>query len=132
MKLAESIGAGTIGLDWVQVHPTGLVDPGNPTADSQFQNKSDVELAAKIRREVVKDSTLSTYAHNVKIITQDGHVTLRGPVASDVEKQKIETIAKQVAGADKVTNRMENSTTNSKEGDPKNVINDTHDPKFTR
>ena len=106
-------------------------DAANPTADSQNQNKADVELASRIRREVVKDSTLSTYAHNVKIITQGGHVTLRGPVASEIEKQRIETIAKQIAGAEMVTDRLENATTGAKEGDPRNT-NDAHDLKSTR
>ena len=61
-------------------------DAGEATADSQKQNKSDVELAAAIRKAVVKDDSLSTNAHNVKIIAIDGMVTLKGPVKSDSKR----------------------------------------------
>jgi osmotically-inducible protein OsmY len=54
----------------------------------------------------MNDKSLSTYAHNVKIITQDGQVTLKGPVRSESEKQTIETKATEVAGANKVTNDL--------------------------
>ena len=60
----------------------------------------------KIRRAVVEDKSLSTYAHNVKIIAQDGKVTLKGPVRSEDEKQAIEQKAKDVAGADNVVNEI--------------------------
>jgi osmotically-inducible protein OsmY len=56
---------------------------------------------------VVKDKSLSTYAHNVKVISQNGMVTLKGPVKSEEEKQAIEAKAAQIAGADKVTNQLE-------------------------
>jgi osmotically-inducible protein OsmY len=55
----------------------------------------------------VKDKSLSTYAHNVKVIVQGGAVTLKGPVRSDEEKQSIEAKAGQVAGTDKVTDQIE-------------------------
>src|ERR1700755_37811 len=58
---------------------------GEPTADQQKENGSDRELARKIRRAIVQDKSLSTYAHNVKIIALDGMVTLKGPVRSDEE-----------------------------------------------
>ena len=54
----------------------------------------------------MNDKSLSTYAHNVKIITQEGQVTLKGPVRSENEKQTIATKATQVAGANKVTNDL--------------------------
>ncbi len=73
-------------------------DAGEATADQQKQNKSDVELAASIRKAVVKDDSLSTNAHNVKIIAIDGMVTLKGPVKSEVEKAAVEKIAVSVAG----------------------------------
>ena len=62
-----------------------------PTADQQKENSSDRELARQIRRAVVKDKALSTDAHNVKIIAQNGTVTLKGAVKSDEEKQAIES-----------------------------------------
>lgn len=70
-----------------------------PTAGQQKENPSDREITRKIRRAVVRDKSLSTYAHNVKIITQDGAVTLRGPVRSEAEKKNIEAKAAEVAGA---------------------------------
>ena len=65
---------------------------------------SDRDLAKKIRQAVVGDKTLSTYAHNVKIVAQDGQVTLKGPVRSEAEKTAIEVKATEIAGAGKVTN----------------------------
>jgi hyperosmotically inducible periplasmic protein len=78
-----------------------------PTADQQHESSSDRELAQKIRRAIVKDDSLSTYAHNVKVIVQNGAVTLKGPVRSKQEKQAIETKASEIAGAGKVTNQIE-------------------------
>lgn len=78
-----------------------------PTADQQKENSSDRELARQIRRAVVKDKALSTDAHNVKIIAQNGTVTLKGAVKSDEEKQAIESKATEIAGAGKVTNEIQ-------------------------
>jgi hyperosmotically inducible protein len=82
-------------------------DSAQPTADQQKENKSDREIARQIRQAIVKDKSLSTYAHNVKVIVQGGAVTLKGPVRSDEEKQSIEAKAGQVAGTDKVTDQIE-------------------------
>jgi len=60
----------------------------------------------------MKDKSLSTYAHNVKIIAQNGLVTLKGPVTSDDEKKAIETKAAAVVGQDKVTSELEVKPTN--------------------
>jgi len=68
------------------------------TADQQKNSKSDVELAAEIRRAIVADKTLSTNAHNIKVIVQDGKVTLKGPVASKDEKATLERKAGEVLG----------------------------------
>ena len=78
-----------------------------PTADQQKENQPDREIARKIRQSIVQDKTLSTYAHNVKIITQDGMITLKGPVRSDEEKTAVEAKAAEIAGADKVTSQLE-------------------------
>ncbi len=61
-----------------------------PTADQQKENQSDRELTQQIRRAIVQDKSLSTYAHNVKIISEDGMVTLKGPVRSEEEKTAVE------------------------------------------
>lgn len=60
-----------------------------PTADQAKENRSDREVMQEIRKAVVGDKSLSTYAHNVKIIAQDGKVTLKGPVRSEEEKNAI-------------------------------------------
>ena len=78
-----------------------------PTADQQPANKSDTEITRDIRQAIVSDKSLSTYAHNVKIITQNGAVTLKGPVNSDEEKQTVASKAAEVVGGpDKVTNQL--------------------------
>lgn len=77
-----------------------------PTADQAKNNKSDLKLMKAIRREIVKDKTLSTDAHNIKIVAQDGKVTLEGVVASDAEKTAIEQKAGGVAGAANVTDNL--------------------------
>ncbi|HZV90350.1 MAG TPA: BON domain-containing protein [Candidatus Binatus sp.] len=77
------------------------------TADQQKMNPADRTITQKIRKAIHEDSTLSTYAHNIKIITQDGKVTLRGPVRSEDEKSNIEAKAVVVAGQGNVTNQLE-------------------------
>jgi osmotically-inducible protein OsmY len=80
--------------------------PGAVTADQQKMNMSDRDLTKKIRQAVMADKSLSTYAHNVKIVSQNGTVTLKGPVRSDVEKSTIEAKATEIAGADKVKSEI--------------------------
>lgn len=82
-------------------------DQGSPTADDQKSNPADRAISQKIRKAIHEDKTLSTYAHNIKIITQDGKVTLRGPVRSQEEKENLEAKAISVAGPDNVTNQLE-------------------------
>ena len=77
-----------------------------PNADQQKMNPADRAITQKIRKSIHEDTTLSTYAHNVKIITQDGKVTLRGPVRSDDEKNIIQSKAVAVAGEENVTNSL--------------------------
>src|SRR5207253_717927 len=77
-----------------------------PTADKAKNNKGDLKLEKQIRREIMKDKSLSTYAHNVKIVARDGKVTLRGPVKSDADKTAIEQKATEIAGAGNVTNEL--------------------------
>jgi hyperosmotically inducible protein len=79
---------------------------GAVTADQQKEKASDRELTQKIRRALVQDKTLSSYAHNVKVIAQGGQVTLKGPVRTEEEKRTVETKAAEVAGPGHVTNQM--------------------------
>ncbi|MDZ4821137.1 MAG: BON domain-containing protein [Planctomycetota bacterium] len=81
-------------------------DDAAKTPINQNENAADVKMTADIRKKVV-DTKLSINAHNIKIITQNGQVTLRGPVDSADEKQQLESIAKEVAGPGKVDNQLE-------------------------
>jgi len=76
------------------------------SADKQPNARSDVDLTARIRRSVMDDKSLSTDGHNVKIVADNGSVTLSGVVPSDAEKMKIEKKAASVAGKDRVTNNI--------------------------
>jgi len=78
-----------------------------PTADQQKENMSDRDLARAIRHSLVEDKTLSSKPHNVEVIAQNGTVTLKGPVASEPEKQAVEERAAQIAGPDKVTSELQ-------------------------
>jgi hyperosmotically inducible protein len=82
-------------------------DQTNPTADQQKMNPADRAITQKIRKAIHEDQSLSTYAHNIKIITQDGKVTLRGPVRSEDEKTNLQAKAVAVAGEENVTNQLE-------------------------
>ncbi len=77
-----------------------------PTADRQKDNPSDRDLTKQIRQSIVKDKSLSRYAHNVKIIVQNGAVTLKGPVRSEEEKSAIEQKASEIVGKDKLTSEL--------------------------
>jgi hyperosmotically inducible protein len=76
------------------------------SAEDQTNSKADRDITAKIRKSIVGDKDLSTYAHNVKIITQNGAVTLKGPVKSADEKQKVMSYASNVVSPDKITDEM--------------------------
>jgi hyperosmotically inducible protein len=84
--------------------------PEATTAGEQSSTKSDVALTRKIRRAVVKDSSLSMLAHNVKIVTANGNVILRGPVNTEAEEIVIVSKAKAIAGAGNVDNQLEVKT----------------------
>ena len=77
-----------------------------PTADQAKNTVSDRDLMQKISKSIVDDKSLSTYAHIVKIISQNGKVTLKGPVRSEEEKNAVEQKAAEIAGAGNVTNEI--------------------------
>jgi hyperosmotically inducible protein len=77
-----------------------------PTADQAKNTVNDRDIMQKIRKAVMDDKTLSTYAHNVKIISQHGKVTLKGPVRSEEEKATINRLATGVAGEGNVTDQI--------------------------
>ena len=98
--------AGSVAMAQKAPDNTAVNKGQQPTADNQSGRMSDRQITAKIRRDLVSDKELSTYGHNVKIITQSGRVTLKGPVHSAEEKQAIEARAANVAGQDKVTDQL--------------------------
>jgi len=77
------------------------------TSGDQSNSSEDVKITATIRRAIVKDHSLSSTAKNVKIITADGTVTLRGPVKNEAEKTKIAELAQSSAGNAKIDNQLE-------------------------
>jgi hyperosmotically inducible periplasmic protein len=82
-------------------------NPAQATADKQKMDPADRALTARIRKAVMADKSLSTYAHNIKIISQNGTVTLKGPVRSDTEVKSLMAKAVEAAGsADKVVNQL--------------------------
>jgi osmotically-inducible protein OsmY len=82
-------------------------DDATKTSGDQSENEQDRKITQEVRKAVTSDDTLSTNAQNVKIITQDGKVTLRGPVKNQKEKADIEAKAKQIAGVKNVDNQLE-------------------------
>jgi hyperosmotically inducible periplasmic protein len=77
------------------------------TPEDQKETKKDIKITAHIRKAVVKDKSLSIDAQNAKIITRNGMVTLRGPVANEAESKTLEKIAKKTRGVVKVDNQLE-------------------------
>ena len=82
-------------------------DTNNLTPGDQGNTQADIDLTQRIRKALVRDTTYSTTAKNIKIITVDGKVTLRGPVNSDSEKSGIESLAKNIAGDGNVDDQLE-------------------------
>jgi osmotically-inducible protein OsmY len=83
-------------------------DDNSKTATSQSNSQKDIDVTAEIRRRILRNDNMSVNARNVKIITEEGgKVTLKGPVASEDERKTIHDIARDVAGADQVTDQME-------------------------
>jgi hyperosmotically inducible periplasmic protein len=87
---------------------TNQSDSSNTTAsaDHQSNGAGDLNLTARIRKSVLADKSLSTYAHNVKIVAVNGNVTLNGVVRSDQEKSAIEMKAEAVAGKGNVVDDL--------------------------
>jgi osmotically-inducible protein OsmY len=80
---------------------------GIVTPTDQGESAEDRRITADIRKSVMADSALSTNAHNCKIVTRNGAVTLRGPVDTQAEKDAIEKAAKAVTGVTSVQNDLE-------------------------
>jgi hyperosmotically inducible periplasmic protein len=77
------------------------------TSGDQSNSSADLKITQAIRQSLMKDSELSTTAKNIKIITNDGQVTLRGPVKNAQEKAKIDQLAKSAAGGAKIDDQLD-------------------------
>lgn len=109
--LALVFGAASLGVYAQQPDNTKVNErdraTNQPTADQQKNNRTDLGLTKNIRKSIMDDRSLSTYAHNVKVISQNGTVILKAPVKSDDEKKAI--LAKVIAAAgnaDKIVDQM--------------------------
>jgi hyperosmotically inducible periplasmic protein len=108
--LPGSVAMGKISQDTQQqpaADNTKTNKGSSPTADQQQMDPADREITKKIRKAIHQDNSLSVYAHNIKIITQGGKVTLKGPVHSEEEKTSIAAKAVAVAGDGNVTNQLD-------------------------
>jgi osmotically-inducible protein OsmY len=77
------------------------------TSGDQSNSSADLKITQAIRQALMKDSGLSMTAKNIKIITDNGHVTLRGPVKTAQEKAKIDQLARSAAGGVKVDDQLD-------------------------
>lgn len=77
------------------------------TAENQGMNERDTELTRRVREQIVAQEDLSVNAKNVKIISQNGRITLKGTVDSVQERSKVGAIARKVSGAKSVVNQTE-------------------------
>ncbi len=80
------------------------------TPQDQSNRTQDRKLLASVRRAIVRDKTLSTKAHNVKVMVEGGVVTLRGPVKTAEEKAQVESVTKQVQGVSSIDNQLDVKT----------------------
>jgi hyperosmotically inducible periplasmic protein len=83
-------------------------DPSNRgvTSDSQKENATDRGIVQQIRKGLMADKDLSTYAHNIKVVSINGQVTLNGVVRNDDERAKVANVAEEVAGKQNVVNDL--------------------------
>ena len=82
-------------------------DGSTKTPMDQGTSASDMAITQAMRKAVVADKSLSTNAHNIKIVTKDGNLTLRGPVASEAERLAIVEKTKGLTGVNMVHNQLD-------------------------
>jgi hyperosmotically inducible protein len=106
--LAGPLGAQTTSSVAVDNAKSNKADASNATAtaDAQANRATDVDLTKRIRQSLMADKSLSTYAHNVKIVSVNGSVTLNGVVRTEDEKSAIAMKAGEVAGKNNLTNEL--------------------------
>ena len=77
------------------------------TSGDQSNSSADLKITQAIRQALMKDGELSMTAKNIKIITENGQVTLRGPVKNAQEKAKIDQLARSAAGGAKIVDQLD-------------------------
>jgi osmotically-inducible protein OsmY len=80
---------------------------GTMTSGDQSNSSADLKTTQAIRQALMKDPELSMTAKNIKVVTSNGHVTLRGPVKTAQEKSKIDQLAKSAAGGAQIEDQLE-------------------------
>lgn len=110
---ARDRAQGTPGIDAAHRAPDNTdvnerdVGGNTLTPMDQSEKRADIEITAEIRRQIIADASMSPNARNVKIMTTDGVVTLRGPVPDLAERSAIEATASAVAGVQRVDDQLE-------------------------
>ena len=108
MRIRTSVALALLAAGLYLSSSSALAAPQSqsPTASTAGNSATDRDAMQKIRKAVMADKQLSGYAKNVKIVAQNGKVTLRGPVRSEEEKKTVAEMASSVVGADNVTNQI--------------------------
>src|SRR3984893_13367580 len=106
MPIGQSRAAGPYAPDNTGINVRDR-NAGAMTAGQQSNSSGDLALSRRIRRSIMKDDSLSTMAKNVKIVSANGGVTLRGPVKTEKEKSRVAAKAKAIAGVDNVDDQLE-------------------------
>ncbi len=104
--IALTCSSGHLAAYGQQPDNSGQNKAQSQTADDQTNAQSDRLLTANVRKAIVADKNLSTYAHNIKIIARDGHVTLKGPVKSEDEKKQVLADAANAVSAGNISNEL--------------------------
>ena len=109
----SAVSLGALAADDKNVNPDNTVknerDRSGETQTSGDQSNSpaDLKITQAIRQALMKDSELSMTAKNIKVITANGQVTLRGPVTTAQEKAKIDQLAKSAAGGAHIDDQLD-------------------------
>ncbi|AHX13115.1 hypothetical protein CH75_07585 [Dyella jiangningensis] len=106
-QTAPPSGAGTVPTPREPTMSMPMHDPKNPNRAIPSPSADDQQLAGKVQQILQRDNSLSPAGHQVKVIASDGAVVLRGPVANDAEKAKIDSIVRGVPGVKEVTNELD-------------------------
>lgn len=106
-QVAPPAGAGTVPTPREPTMPMPMHDPKNPSRAIPSPSAGDQQLAASVLQTLQRDNSLSPAGRQVKVIASDGAVVLRGPVANDAEKAKIDSVVRGLPGVKEVTNELD-------------------------